>query len=141
MSEVNAGDIIMIFPGVLRGYMLPSHTLSSNTRKRKPSPGDWKVIEQRTFRKGKTANRQYVITNRPEPLFMIPLCMLFYLPVEAKTKTVRFWIKKKIQFVGKSEHYIENNMYLYPVLIHAVPLTGGNIRCRIEDGGHPAEAG
>lgn len=46
-----------------------------------------------------------------------------------------------MQFIGKSEHYIENNMYLYPVLIHAVPLTGGNIRCRIEDGGHPAEAG
>lgn len=90
MSEVNAGDIIMIFPGVLRGYMLPSHTLSSNTRKRKPSPGDWKVIEQRTFRKGKTANRQHVITNRPEPLFMIPLRMVFYLPTEAKTKTVRF---------------------------------------------------
>lgn len=49
--------------------------------------------------------------------------MVFYLPAEAKTKTVRLWIKEKIQFVGKSEHYIENNVYLYPVLIHAVPLT------------------
>ena len=90
MSEVNAGDIIIIFPGVLRGYMLPSHTLSSNTRKRKPSSWDWKVIEQQTLRKEEPTNRQYVITNRPKSLFMIPLCMLFYLPVEAKTKTVRF---------------------------------------------------